>query len=68
MCWVYKYIVPNNAGLYGTDGQDAQGNTYKGWVVGYYIQRQNESHFEKISYFATEAEAITRVSLLNGGQ
>ena len=65
MCWVYKYI---EKGINGLDNQTTPQPALHHWVVGYYIQRQNESHFEKISYFATEAEAITRVSLLNGGQ
>jgi len=54
MGWVYKYI----------DSGVNDNGTRKHWGVGYYIK----DHFEIISYFALESEAIARVSLLNGGQ
>ena len=55
MCWVYKYI---EQGVYGTSGNIRQ------WAIGYYIGE----HFEIISYFENENDAINRVSRLNGGQ
>ena len=54
MCWVYKYI----------DNGINNNGTMEHWVVGYYIAES----FEIITYFANEADAIARVSLLNGGQ